>query len=127
MFLPSTHAQPDPHDHVPEDFGQLGVRQRQGPQTEVGCSVRHRPERVLDGVNALQRKEIIVYWRGTMVHSLSEKTCNREVVASNPSDGYNMEWYIEETKINQNSQLEQTNFLKYCFNTYLALYLVLQF
>jgi hypothetical protein len=31
------------------------VRQRQGPQPEVGRSVRHRSKRVLDGVNALQR------------------------------------------------------------------------
>ena len=40
-----------PHDHAPEDLGQLVVSQGQGPQSQVAGRVGDGAEDVLDGVN----------------------------------------------------------------------------
>lgn len=44
--------------HVPEHLGQLGVRQGQGPEPEVGGGVRHAPKHVLDRVDGLMDHDV---------------------------------------------------------------------
>jgi len=39
--------------HVPEHLRELGVRQGQRPQTQVGGRVRDRAQHILDGVDTL--------------------------------------------------------------------------
>ena len=54
MFsLPSGQFQPNPHDHSPQDFRQLRVREGQGPKPEVGRRVGHRAKAELDRVDGL--------------------------------------------------------------------------
>jgi len=55
LLLPATHSEPDPHDHVPEDLGQLRVGQGQGPQSKIGRGVGNRAQGVFDRVNTLRR------------------------------------------------------------------------
>ena len=66
LYSPSTDAEPDPHDHVPENFGQLSVSKRQSPKTKVGGGVGHGAEDVLDGVNALKNDHFseikLLFW-----------------------------------------------------------------
>ena len=42
-----------PHDHLPEDSGELLMREAQGPQPQVGGRVRDAAEDVLDAVDDL--------------------------------------------------------------------------
>ena len=58
---PAAPLQTDPQHHVPEHFGELGVRQGQGPQTQVGRRVRDGPQHVLDGVDSLHQRRLGLY------------------------------------------------------------------
>ena len=55
---PSLAAQTNPHDHGPEDLGELGVGQGQGPQPEVGGRVGHSAEDKLDSVYSLEDHDL---------------------------------------------------------------------
>ena len=51
-------AQSNAHHHVPQHLAQLGVRQRERPQTQVGGRVRDRAENVLDRVYRLVNDDL---------------------------------------------------------------------
>ena len=50
--VPVVHLHPVTQDHCPEDLGELGVGQGEGPQPQVGGRVGDGPQSVLDSVDS---------------------------------------------------------------------------
>ena len=50
--VPVVHLHAVPQDHVPQDFGELGMSQREGPEPQVGGRVGDRAQGELDCVDA---------------------------------------------------------------------------